>query len=844
MGPGRRASTAWILLFALALSVHAHAAQNAPWTTFARPGRFITCLHATDGALWIGTEDHGLWRLDLLANPAGAGAWTQFTGDDGPHTKHVYGLAEDTAGRLWVGTVNAGVSVYSGEAWRNYGVLDGCLGERVFAIAADADPQRGHVWIGTDQGLTCWTPAPKATADAAPGQASLAPGTWRTVTRTDGLPSDQVTAVAVGPGGQVWLGTECDGLAWARPPYRQWHTIRAQAERSGDEGEAPGIRKGTAPGLPSNLINDLVVTDDGTIVAATDYGLGIGRPGGRAWVGWQGLATEPFRNTVRGLAVDAAGDLWLATRHKGLARLSMPSAKVKTFQKQWPKGKKKRWPPLVNYVFDVAVTRSGEVWAGTYGGGLAVLNAKTRATSTRAFNPVKRGHRKAEAPPLPAPAPTPGLEELGALLVSLARVPYVAPERQPLAVRLDDDWLTKGDCLGRYGRYYGCWCAICSPRNYIWGAGPEKVEYHSRTGENRRRGDTLRYWVHWLYTTNPNTLEMPPTYLHSRVVKGFTTWDKFRRQAEWDDHGEAYPRSHDGPHLYYTLRVPAGLFTLSLYNFNKDGHTRNNRFRDYWFSIRPHPAGTPLHDIQGFDRWPKAARGRMQDFWNGVYKRFLVRGPCEITVHQNRNHSHNTIMAGVFLDLVDEYPVPYFKTVQAHEAEEAKREEKRTAMLREVRTPGGRARRFAPAKTEAEAARRLFAELEAMHLWNPVWQMTDGRGAYARLLKWLLSEIERTEAGPARRPLYRMATTCYYHLGRYEKWEAGQTLLGLTTARQVEKALRWDQKTYSYQGKGFHIVAQYLEKSGLRPGSGQTAGAAAAELSAQAERAESRASGP
>ncbi len=60
MGPGRRASAAWILLFALALTLHAHAAQNAPWTTFTRPGRFITCLHATDGALWIGTEDHGL----------------------------------------------------------------------------------------------------------------------------------------------------------------------------------------------------------------------------------------------------------------------------------------------------------------------------------------------------------------------------------------------------------------------------------------------------------------------------------------------------------------------------------------------------------------------------------------------------------------------------------------------------------------------------------------------------------------------------------------------------------------------------------------------------------------
>ncbi|MEA3367401.1 MAG: hypothetical protein U9R68_04735 [Planctomycetota bacterium] len=120
------------------------------------------------------------------------------------------------------------------------------------------------------------------------------------------------------------------------------------------------------------------------------------------------------------------------------------------------------------------------------------------------------------------------------------------------------------------------------------------------------------------------------------------------------------------------------------------------------------------------------------------------------------------------------------------------------------------------AETEAEAARRLFDELEAMRLWNPVWQMTGGRAVYARLLKWLLEAIDRTDAGPARRPLYRMATTCYYRLGRYAKWEAGQTLLGLTTAREIEKALRWD-KMHDFDGKGFQIVSEYLARDESGP---------------------------
>ncbi len=263
--------------------------------------------------------------------------------------------------------------------------------------------------------------------------------------------------------------------------------------------------------------------------------------------------------------------------------------------------------------------------------------------------------------------------------------------------------------------------------------------------------------------------------------------------------------------------MPDGLFTLSLYWFNKDGHKRNNRFRDYRLSIRAHPAGRPMRDIDGFERRPEVARGRVQDFWNGVYKRFLVRGPCELTIHQDRNHSFNTNLSGIFLDLVDEYPVPYFRTVEEHEAERAERETARAAILREIRTPGARARRFAPAASEPEAARRLFGELETMRLWNPVWQATDGREHYARLLKWLLRAIERTDPGPARRPLYQMATTCYWRLGLYEKWEAGQTLLGRTTARQIEKALRWDG-VHDFEGKGYQVVTDYLRE---HPADGQ-----------------------
>jgi hypothetical protein len=656
-------------------------AANPPaedWAAFDPPGKFITALCATDEALWIGTEDRGLWRLDLKADPAAQDSWRQFTAKD-TGTDHVYAVAVDTLGRVWAGTVNQGVSVYNGKDWRNYGVLDGCSGERVFAIAADPDPKRGNVWIGTDHGLTCWTPAPTAPLSGdpynterggygdppRPDAASSAPGTWRTYTQAAGLPSQQIYAVAVAPSGRVWVGTECDGLAWADPPYDKWHPVRAAAEKSGDEGEAPGVGAKGGPGLPSNLVNDLLVLANGTVVVSTDYGLGIGRSGG-SWASWQGLSKEPYENYSRGLAEDRAGGLWIATRQKGLARLDMGTGELTRHEALPPPKTEKGKTPTPraksalpdNYVFAVASTSNGDIWAGTYGGGLARLKgavpaaaiatvaspfqapqdrekaisalagamssrinkprdgpasaSDTSAPSTSVPRPISPDRALAKSatatpPPLPQPSAPPTLADLNAMLAALAKVPFVPPEKQPVVVRLDDDWLTKGDCLGRYGRYWGCWCAICSPQNYIWGAGPEPVDYFARIGPNCNKGDGLRYWVHWLHTKNVNTLEMPPTYCHSRVVKGYMTADFTRRQAEWDDHSEAYPMSKDGPHLYCTLRVPQGLYYLSLYNFNKDGHTTTARWRDYGVSIRQHPAGRDSFAIEDFRLRPELA---------------------------------------------------------------------------------------------------------------------------------------------------------------------------------------------------------------------------------------------
>jgi hypothetical protein len=412
-------------------------------------------------------------------------------------------------------------------------------------------------------------------------------------------------------------------------------------------------------------------------------------------------------------------------------------------------------------------------------------------------------------PPLPAPAAPPTLDELNALLASLSKVPFVDPAKQPPVIRLDDDWLTKGDCLGRYGRYWGCWAAICSPEDYLWGAGPQQVEYVAQIGLNHMKYDSIRYWIHWLYTQNPNSLEIPPTFLHSRVFHGLTTWNMNRRQAEWDDHGEAYPMSKSGPGLYCTVRIPEGLYCLSLYNFNKDGHGGANRFRDFTVSVRGQPLNKPLDEIADFGRRPELARGRMRDFWGSVYERYLVRGPTTITVEVDRNHSFCTILAGVFLDLVDEEPVPYFHALDEWQALGTMDEKLREALRKETSTE--HTARFQPGRTETEAAARLFEELERSRLTNAAWWAAEGRRYYVAILRWTQGAYKESPAGPEKQRLLARATTCQYQLGLYEKWEAGQVALGKRTARQIEKSQRWDEKMYSCSGNGYQIVTESLK---------------------------------
>jgi hypothetical protein len=792
-----------LLMMTMMLGALSCAADTPPSWNSATQGAFVTALCADHhGNTYAATEGNGVWRWN-------GSTWTQFTTQntkDGLGSDDVYALCADAQGRLWAGTLH-GLSVFNGNTWENYGPLEGLGGWRVFALAVS--PKDGDIWAATEGGLTRY---------------SLHHHIWAQYSRTNGLPSDAVACLAFAPGGTLYAGMQADGIAIAsqRTDYRIWRTVPGPAVPP----PSPG-----GDGLPSALTNALLVARDGTVYCATDDGLARSPNGGRTWrflrgANWQdmvkgeGNGLAPVATDTRGkllaedyvtaLAEDEAGYLYIGHRQKGLGIYDEEMALGVT-----PPGS------YGGYVEALLPVGDGRVLLGTYGDGLVsqVLPDAPTTVSITASVPALLPAVAKTYPSLPLPAVPPTLSQLNALLKTVSAVPPAPHEFRPHVVALDDDWATEGDWLGRYGRYWACLCAICSPSDYVWGAGWEQVQYVSQMGPDHDPGDSLRYWVQWLYTSDPRVLEMPPTYLDSRIKRGLTTAALNRREAEQDDHAEEYPTTRDALGDYETVTVPPGLYVLSLYEMNKDGHTAYNRDRDYRLSVRPHLA-SDLADIGDFTQEPEWAHGRVSEFWEGVWKRFLVRGPMTLDVKVGRNHSLNTIVQAVTLDLVDETPPPYFGTVDQWQDAQAQDTRLWRTRLTECSSPIP----FHPARTESQAADRLLAALSQAQTINSTWWAKNARCAYLPLMRWYASQVPPPAPAPtsfvtlllwsAIQPfqpdsaLWRHFGTCDYQLGLYPQWEECLRQANLTPARDIEKALRWDG--VSDAGQDLQVVMAYL----------------------------------
>jgi diguanylate cyclase (GGDEF)-like protein len=137
-----------------------------------------------EGALWIGSYTGGIARF-------AQGKITRFGLNEGVPNVDVRVFTQDRAGTMWAGT-NSGLARFNGERFE---AVRG-PGAPTEGISALLEDRNGTLWIGT----------------TGRGLVRYSQGSFKTLTRSDGLVSNWILALYEDQQGTLWIGTNGEGM--------------------------------------------------------------------------------------------------------------------------------------------------------------------------------------------------------------------------------------------------------------------------------------------------------------------------------------------------------------------------------------------------------------------------------------------------------------------------------------------------------------------------------------------------------------------------------------------------------------------------------------------------------
>ncbi|MEM9558187.1 MAG: two-component regulator propeller domain-containing protein [Acidobacteriota bacterium] len=351
-------------------------------------GSVHALLQDRRGFMWLATQD-GLNRWDgqrfvtYKHDPADA---------DSLAAPHVWSLAEDAAGRLWIGTDGGGLDRLDGESMLAGRLADGVFthhrhdpddseslaSDRVRALVVD---RRGVLWVGTDAGLqrylgagrfeTLTTADPRILTLSEEADGTVWAGTRGGAERFDAdgrrlealegvgttAAARQVRAILRDRGGYLWVGTY-EGLGRVDPSDGAMTVFHHQPDDPFS--------------LPDDRVRSLLEDTDGRLWIGTDGGLAVYRPADASFhvyrhdSSWAGsLALD----SVLGLYQDRGGLLWAATQGRGVDRWHPDSWSLGPYR-----GRDEPGSLAGDAIMAFAEDHRGDVWIGTLGDGLQRWN--------------------------------------------------------------------------------------------------------------------------------------------------------------------------------------------------------------------------------------------------------------------------------------------------------------------------------------------------------------------------------------------------------------------------------------------------------------------------------------
>lgn len=154
--------------------------------------RISALIQDSDGSLWFGSQDNGLYRYDPATQEL-----VRYRSDlEDPYSlshDSVLVIFQDSRGRLWVGTGGGGLNLFEPqtESFRAYTEKDGLPNNVVYGILEDAD---GRLWLSTNHGISRFDPGTE---------------TFRNYSVSDGLGSMEFnqSAFAEASNGAMYFGS-------------------------------------------------------------------------------------------------------------------------------------------------------------------------------------------------------------------------------------------------------------------------------------------------------------------------------------------------------------------------------------------------------------------------------------------------------------------------------------------------------------------------------------------------------------------------------------------------------------------------------------------------------------
>ncbi|MFS4467817.1 two-component regulator propeller domain-containing protein [Maribacter sp. 2210JD10-5] len=314
--------------------------------------RILSLLNSDENTLLVGTENDGLYALDLDGNVIQKYEYSKF-GKNSLASNSIWSLFSDKQSRIWIGYYNKGVGVYD-KLYNKFNAIESLANNinslQAASVTGIAKDKNGQLWIGMEGGgVDIYDTKTKEFIHV----------NSKNKSPYKGLESDDIQTVFIDSKENIWVGSWSGGIYFLEKGSKKFINYNIET---------------TNGSLTSDGILSFTEDSRGVIwIASFLSGLHYYDPDKNAFFHCN---TSSFINLnlinsdVRVVFADSRDNIWMGTT-SGLYKVNMndkgePS--VVSMKNRMPK--ELRIHPSTHHILSIYEDREQQLWIGTEGGGL------------------------------------------------------------------------------------------------------------------------------------------------------------------------------------------------------------------------------------------------------------------------------------------------------------------------------------------------------------------------------------------------------------------------------------------------------------------------------------------